>query len=140
MCVVAASATAIGCDLEAVEARSDAFVNDFFTADERARIEAAPLEQRALFVNLVWSAKESALKALREGLRLDTRTVTVQLDVPLGSGAAWHPLQVIHAQGDTTFAGWWRRHGGQVLTVVAAPTPACEPVALVAVKTGARLR
>ena len=34
---------------------------------------------RPWLVTLLWSAKESALKALHEGLRLDTRSVTVSL-------------------------------------------------------------
>ena len=34
--------------------------------------------------NLIWSAKESALKVLRTGLRADTRTVEVVLESPAG--------------------------------------------------------
>lgn len=65
LCAVAPAATALGCDLEVVEPRGDAFVADYLTAAERALVERAGPADRALAVALVWSAKESALKALR---------------------------------------------------------------------------
>jgi len=76
---------AIGCDLEIVEPRSDAFVEDFLTAAERSLVAGAPDEDaRHLLANLVWCGKESALKVLRTGLRRDTRSVEVSL--PGGPG------------------------------------------------------
>ena len=43
--------------------------------------------------NLIWSAKESALKVLRTGLRRDTRSVDVSLlpDPPVDG---WQPAQL----------------------------------------------
>jgi 4'-phosphopantetheinyl transferase len=78
ICSVAHSGIALGCDLELVEPRSDAFLRDYFTAEEQEIVEAAPEPDRAWLVTLFWSAKESALKALQEGLRLDTRSVVVR--------------------------------------------------------------
>ena len=66
----------LGADLEAVEPRSDAFVRDYFTRSEIAAVAAG---ERNLLANLIWSAKESALKALGVGLTLDTREVEVEL-------------------------------------------------------------
>lgn len=77
MCVVAPPETALGCDLEIVEPRSDAFVSDYFTAEEQALVAGAAPADQAQLVTLVWSAKESALKTLGVGLRLDTRSVQV---------------------------------------------------------------
>src|SRR5271157_5582736 len=77
LCAVAPSGAALGCDLEIIEPRSDAFVADYFTAEEQALVARVSLEDRPRLLALLWSAKESALKALHEGLRLDTRSVVV---------------------------------------------------------------
>ncbi len=79
MCAVAPPETELGCDLETIEPRSDAFITDYFTSDEQSFVAQAPATERFRLLALLWSAKESALKALREGLRLDTRSVTVRL-------------------------------------------------------------
>jgi 4'-phosphopantetheinyl transferase len=78
LAAVAAEELAIGCDIELVESRSSEFVHDYFTPAERAAIDAAGPDRRALAATLMWSAKESALKALRVGLRFDTRSVEVR--------------------------------------------------------------
>ncbi len=52
---------------------SDAFVADYFAPEEQTLIAHSSPADRELMLALLWSAKESALKALREGLRLDTR-------------------------------------------------------------------
>src|SRR5271165_6257725 len=77
LCAVAPSGVALGCDLELVEPRSDAFIADYFTAEEQALVARMSLEDRPRLLALLWSAKESALKALGAGLRLDTRSVVV---------------------------------------------------------------
>lgn len=110
----------LGADLEAVEPRSDAFVRDYFTRSEIAAVAAG---ERNLLANLIWSAKESALKALRTGLRLDTRSVEVRLPEDGGS-EGWRPLAVHARETGEDFAGWWRRDGGWVLTLAASPPPA----------------
>ena len=76
VCLVAASAGTVGCDVEIIEPRSDAFVRDYLTEPER-RIIAAAGPGRDKAANLIWSAKESALKVLETGLRRDTRSVEV---------------------------------------------------------------
>ena len=49
VCVVAPFGLAVGCDLELVEARTDAFVRDWFTPDERDLVGgAAPGDERQL--------------------------------------------------------------------------------------------
>jgi 4'-phosphopantetheinyl transferase len=124
-CLVADQPAAIGCDLELVEARSDAFVRDYLTGPER-RLVAAAGPDHDLAANLIWSAKESALKVLRTGLRRDTRSVEVTVADLAPPERAWSPLQVRAAEG-TVFGGWWRRSGSFVLTACAAgpfPVPA----------------
>ncbi len=115
----AAAVLALGCDVETVEARSPEFVADYFTESERAWIAALPGE-RAMRANLLWSAKESALKAIGEGLRLDTRSVEAHPIPPTdGDRSEWHAV-VVEANGERTFSGFWRVLNGRVWTVVAA--------------------
>jgi len=106
----------IGCDLELVEPRSAAFVQDYFTTSERSSTNGAV--EPPLVANLIWSAKESALKVLRTGLRRDTRTVEVSFEAGNSAGE-WRPLVVKAIEGET-MPGWWIRYGEFVLTVVAA--------------------
>ena len=144
ICAVAVGNVALGCDLEAVDARSDAFIADYFTKEEQELIARANGKKRSLLVSLLWSAKESALKALHVGLRADTRSVDVTKIDALGrwfevaasdsentassrdlandSAANWTPLEV-HCADGTIFQGWWQHSGNMVRTVVAAPPP-----------------
>ncbi|GAA2655125.1 4'-phosphopantetheinyl transferase family protein [Paractinoplanes durhamensis] len=117
----------VGCDLELVEPRSPAFVRDFLTPAEQGLVAArTDGDDRDAAANLIWSAKESALKLLRTGLRRDTLGVEVALGAAGRDG--WGALSVRSAEGPP-MTGWWRRDGAFVLTVVtAAPGP--QPVAL----------
>jgi 4'-phosphopantetheinyl transferase len=132
VCLVGPPGTALGCDLEVVEPRSDAFVADFLTAAEQAFVGAAGAE-RDLAANLVWCGKESALKVLRTGLRRDTRSVEVSF--PEGETRdGWAPM-VVRAVEGPVFPGWWRRFGAFVLTLAATsafdpPRPLLDPPGL----------
>jgi 4'-phosphopantetheinyl transferase len=128
-CAITTSETTLGCDLELIEPRIEAFVTDYFTAEEQALVASASIAGRLWLVPLVWSAKESALKAMRAGLRLDTRSVDVSLGSYAGhaeyAGAlsscdTWEPFRVCFA-GKLTFHGWWQRTAGYVRTMVASP-------------------
>ena len=131
-CAVAPSGVALGCDLETIEPLSDAFVADYFTGEEQELVARAPAADRFRIVALVWSGKESALKALHEGLRLATHSVTVSpLDEPGtlgGDSKSWRPLQVRCADGQV-FQGWWHRTGSLLRTLVASPPPV-PPISL----------
>lgn len=119
-CAVAPAGSRLGCDLEWVEPRSEAFIRDFFNPAEVDLVLGAASEDQPLLANLVWSAKESALKALRTGLREDTRSVEVRLGE---RGEDWSRLEVHRPASSETFSGWWRRDAGWVLTLAAAPPP-----------------
>ncbi|MFC4534116.1 4'-phosphopantetheinyl transferase family protein [Sphaerisporangium dianthi] len=132
VCLLTAGPEAIGCDLELVEPRSAAFVADCFTSAEGRFAGGDHLR-----ANLVWSAKESALKVLGTGLRKDTRSVEVTVaggrdpgEPGDGDGNAdgWGALTVRTTEG-TVMHGWWRRFGAFVLTV-AADRPVPVPVSL----------
>jgi 4'-phosphopantetheinyl transferase len=132
VCLVGPDLGAVGVDLEIVEPRSDGFVGDFLTPAEQAVVRSAKgPDGHDATANLIWSAKESALKVLRTGLRADTRSVEVVLEDPTGVGGRtgdWQRLSV--ASGDRRFPGWWRRDGVFLLTVVAAAGLAEPPLLL----------
>ena len=127
-CVIAPPGAAVGCDVEAVLRRDLAFLDDYFVEEERSLLAGAPAGERPLLATLIWSAKESALKCLREGLRRDTRSICVHLGKEGGSG--WQALTVQCLQSSRLFHGWWRNAGGEYVQTVAAGLPAGEPVEL----------
>ena len=143
VCAVALSGAALGWDLEVIEPRSDSFVADYFTTEEQALVARAFAGDRPRLCALLWSGKESALKALRAGLRLDTRCVIVSpvdalgrqgkdgdghaedsaLAVRLSDGSySWRPLHVRYTNGGI-FRGWWHYTGNLLRTMVAVPPP-----------------
>jgi 4'-phosphopantetheinyl transferase len=151
-CVVTHGTAALGCDLEIAEPRSHGFITDYFTGEEQALIAKASELDREWVVALLWSGKESVLKALHQGLRLPTQSVVVTpLDVlrPAASGA---PKCAQHSDRDSRsraasghwssfvaqctsgqmFQGWWQRSGNLLRTMVAdpaaeVPTPQRNP-------------
>ena len=134
VCLVAPTGVGVGCDLELVEPRSPGFVTDFLTAAEQRAVASRSGPDRDVLANLIWSAKESALKVLQTGLRRDTRSVEVSLGRPAGdppddAGAAgWAPLEVRTAEGHR-MPGWWRRDGVFLVTV-ASGLPLAPPAPL----------
>ncbi len=123
LCVVAAGPARLGCDLEVIEDHGPAFLEDYFTREEQALVTSSPAGDRALCCTLLWSAKESALKALTEGLRLDTREVVVTLPGAHSAAAGWSPLSVRQASGGEIFDGFFQVRERRVLVVVASPAP-----------------
>jgi 4'-phosphopantetheinyl transferase len=121
LCALAPPGTVLGCDLELIEPRTGAFVADYFTAAERDLVVASPETDRPLLANLFWSAKESALKALRTGLRMDTRSVEVDLENGSWDGSGWQALRVRLVATGEVFQGWWRREGDYLMTICASP-------------------
>ncbi|HEY2019501.1 MAG TPA: 4'-phosphopantetheinyl transferase superfamily protein [Bryobacteraceae bacterium] len=127
VCALAPAGAAVGCDLEFIEHRSYAFTADYFTTEEQVLVSRASTEDRPMVIALVWSAKESALKALETGLRLDTRCVAV---IPKNAVqyrhrstvGDWRPLEV-RCAGGQSFEGWWQCEGDRILTLVATPPP-----------------
>ena len=126
LCIAAEPPLALGCDLELVERRAAVFKDDWFTAAERQRVASADERDHDWLITLIWSAKESALKALGTGLRRDTRTVAVD---SIGSATVegWRTLRVSDLGGGATLEGWWRRAGRFVISVVGTsmPLPPC---------------
>lgn len=130
-CLLASGAQVnMGADLEKIEPRAQALVEDFFTPAEREWVGFYRAGDRDLAVTLVWSAKEAMLKALGIGLGLDTRRVEVcRVDgLPSGGGDpdGWLelPVREVDRQPRRHWAAWWRQRGGFVMTVAGFGTVA----------------
>jgi 4'-phosphopantetheinyl transferase len=128
LAAVARAPVVVGCDLEVAEPRSGAFVREWLTEGERARVRAAAPGARDGVANLAWTAKEAAAKVRREGLRLDVRhaEATPSGEPPVDG---WRRLEVAWREGPRT-AGWWREEPGWVMTVATEPASASPPVPL----------
>jgi len=122
LCAVARAGAGLGCDLELVEPRSPVFVTDYFTAEEQALVAATPSALRDQLVTLLWSTKESVLKAVGCGLRSDTRSVNAAPSCfSQGLGDEWNSVSA-QASG-RIFYGWWRISRNVVRTIVADLAP-----------------
>jgi 4'-phosphopantetheinyl transferase len=140
-CAVAPSGVMLGCDVELVEPRTPAFIADYFTPKEQAMIASAEVSECDRLAILLWSAKESALKALEVGLRFDTRSVEVSFSESTPATAVdfrkdmtraaaldasphigdWRPLTVSDTNGQS-FQGWWRSSSELLRTIVSIPS------------------
>ena len=154
LCAVALGDAELGCDLEIVEPRSHAFTADYFTEKEQELIAQTNGEERSLLVSLLWSAKESALKALHVGLRADTRSLEVKgldlLGLPGREAATdsieggvssellnlfvsnWRALQV-QCIGGTALFGWWQHSNDLIRTIVANLPPVLVRIPVISV-------
>ncbi len=82
---------------------------------------AAADPERALLATLVWSAKESALKAVRTGLERDTRSMEVRFPSdPKLNGECWDAFTARCAETGRDFYGWLKREGERVFTLACA--------------------
>jgi 4'-phosphopantetheinyl transferase len=117
-CIVGPRDLSIGCDLERMEPREDNLVSDYFTPEEISFCRQARETEKPLAVNLIWSAKESALKILREGLRRDTRSIVVHPD-SWSRESTWNTWTGQCLESSRIFPGWWRAYDGFVYTLAA---------------------
>jgi 4'-phosphopantetheinyl transferase len=147
ICVVAPLEVALGCDLELIEPHSTAFVLDYFTAEEQYLLHSVPPGDQWILLALLWSAKESALKALQLGLRASLHSVVVfpgeflqgRNDIAVAGNSlpachsqdlrcTWHPMHV-RCGAEEIIHGWWQRSGEFVRTMISAP-PSRPPLFL----------
>jgi phosphopantetheinyl transferase (holo-ACP synthase) len=129
----------VGADVEHVESRDPAFVHDFFTPNEGALVSNCPTLWRDTFVTILWSAKEAVLKAIRYGLRVDTRRVEIGHLAGLGvvrapgispgedkMPEAWWRLDVSTAWPERAHIAAWCAVGGDYVYTLAVATPLCS--------------
>jgi 4'-phosphopantetheinyl transferase len=118
MCVVGSPEISVGCDLERIEQQEIKFFEDYFSPEEIALLHRASTE-RNLVAYLIWSAKETILKILRQGMRRDTRSVLIHPDFsePEGSWRTWTGQCL---ESSRKFSGWWRTGDGFVYSLASA--------------------
>ena len=120
----------VGTDLEKIEERTETFILDYFTPAEQRLVNKYPPKTKAMIVTLIWSSKESMLKALGVGLRRDTRMVEVQgIDslIPINNNHSnWQKIQIGEQPASgRAWAAWWQRRDPFVITLAGfAPTQA----------------
>lgn len=107
----------LGCDLERIEERSSAFLEDYLTPSERAFVTSGPESERPLRATLAWSAKEAVMKALGEGLRLAPASVEILPAIHPVSETGWRHFSVSAPPTAAGLRGFWRVVGKLVLTV-----------------------
>ena len=112
----------LGADIEKIDERTDEFVRDTFVREEIALVEAAPPSVKAGIATAIWSAKESALKAIRLGFTVEPFVIKC---LPQGDGQKdWDPVSIewdVQKLRRTAPAlnGWWCEQDGFVMTIAA---------------------
>jgi phosphopantetheinyl transferase len=99
-------AGALGADLEVIEKRSQALIEDFFTEREKDLLRAVPFAERDRAVNAVWCLKEALLKAAKTGLRRRATDVEVRSLGGVGK-SGWQEAQIRISPGGVG-SGWWK--------------------------------
>lgn len=126
LCAIGESGVELGCDLELVEPRSAAFEETYFTAAELHWLHRWPPHERARNVTLLWSAKESVLKALRLGLKADTRRVGIG-EIVAAQNPSWGRFKARDLERGEDYHGWWREEEGLLLTLASRPRARGRP-------------
>ena len=127
LCALVESETSLGCDTELIEPRTAAFVSDFFSSEERDVVSRTQAGDRPFVETLIWSAKESVLKALRVGLRRDTRSVVVDVAGGFRHGEdLWQRFTARCTDSGEVFGGLWMSAAGHVHTVVTGRHPSIQ--------------
>lgn len=109
------SLPSLGCDLELITPRGENFLDHFFTAEEVSSVRALRERDAAkgeMLTTAIWSGKEAVLKALRTGLRIDTRRITCRFEAYDLPPHVWTPFTVVVDDGlavqfPGTWSAWW---------------------------------
>jgi phosphopantetheinyl transferase len=108
----------LGADMERVEARVDAFLEDYYTPLEQTRLRALPPLARNQMATVLWCIKEAVLKALRTGLALHPTLIEVR-ELELLPPQAWKRAEVLLVDGTRPDVYWCLIDKGQVAIAVA---------------------
>jgi 4'-phosphopantetheinyl transferase len=115
----------LGVDIERIEPRTGSFAEDYFSEAELASVQRAQAWARDVMITAIWSAKESALKALQLGLTVDTRAVICCIDPVRSVPETWTSFEICYDvtrlnHAAPTLKGWWRMMEDYVLTCVSS--------------------
>lgn len=105
-----------GCDVEKITSHSAAFLEDYFTRNERFWL--ADSKDIPFNSSLLWSAKEAVLKALGRGLSIDTRMVECHPWLQQSTHfSGWKQFEVVVMGLPYPLRTVWRQVDDYVLTV-----------------------
>ncbi len=92
-------------------------MKDYFTEPEAQMVLALPIEEQALIASILWSGRESIVKALQIGLRIDTRQIALDLD-PLTSNEDWQPIAILKSPSEAkNLKLFWRKFNHSLVTL-----------------------
>lgn len=124
----------LGIDVEKVENRDPAFYTDYFTNREVKNKDLFPEIPKEKYYTFLWSAKESVLKALKLGLRIDTRKIEIlpkDFDRTTGSSAIkWFPFLVRVFGRDENWSGFGQIREQFVITLASRGIKKSEPIVI----------
>ncbi len=107
-----------GVDLEFIEPRSPELLEDFFTPFEIQWVSSSPENKKEFRANLVWSAKEAYLKAIEQGLRVETRTIEIKPLPVQELNNGWERLDFsAHGSSVSVWSLWFMHAHDYVLTL-----------------------
>ena len=123
-CATSPEIVQIGCDLEQVEKRSEAFRRDYFTEQELELFQQNrfPLTEDQFFT-LCWSAKEAVMKATRQGMSLHPRKIGVE-HISTGN-QSWNELRIKNKETQHDYFGRWQLNVEMVYVIVADRSMDC---------------
>lgn len=125
-------AGSLGVDLERVEPRAPAFLEDYYTPAEQRLVAEQQLLSSEQAVTVLWCLKEAGLKALGTGLAVNPARIQTQ-HLEAGPCEEWNPARV-SLPGVVRALAWWRLHGELAMGMVLALRPEAqqEPAAVAA--------
>jgi len=115
----------LGADIEQISPHIMGFIGDYLTATERALIRQTAEALRPLHTTAIWSAKEAALKAMRIGLKQDTRSLSCLIGPIESPPDDWTPFTIQWEdlpleRPAPPLTGWWQVHDGFILALASS--------------------
>ncbi len=96
----------LGADIEIIAPKNASMLEDFYTPEERNWIQSQASPHQALTATLIWSAKESILKAIKTGLMENTKIIRLIPNEDVSQpGNRWNQIQAVIRQ--QTIPVWW---------------------------------
>ena len=121
LAVVAGANLSLGCDLEIIEPRDEAFVADLLTPSEKEYVAMLVGEGRDRVVNLLWCVKEAAAKARGPGAARSMRNAAAVLEGFGERSERWRPLRLEWGGEDVVTHGWWREEPDWLMAIASEP-------------------
>lgn len=119
-CVLSKEERALGCDLEKVEIRSEGFIRDYFTDRERSLFDEnyQGIFDRDSYFTLLWSAKESVMKACLTGLSIPAKNIELK-EIKGFKADNWSEISMKNLAKNTLYRGSFKLADGFAWVVLA---------------------